>query len=524
MENKLMGDLSERLTVDESDPEKAWLVAFEPTAESSPCYIETDIDLDPELEQEVDYSKSIIIKHPVGNTSLPETLSVTGWDGESIPAVVISARRDTYMHRRLETAPEIYRVNRARVALLLPHGGFGFSGLRVARSDEQQTGFSRDQHNHIENDFIRLEANSQTGDFTLINKASGRKLTGIHRLTDCGDAGDEYTYSWPERDRKVEWANCRISREIVGSLAQKLILTGEMRLPESLTEDRKARSERTVPCQTSVTALLVSGSRYVEFRTEFLNNARDHRLRVEYPCGVLTNQSQSLGAFTISSRDIEVPVPEHWMEYPENSHPNHGLAYAGTDEGGLSVFTKGLTEYAAENTGGQTILQVTLLRCVGWLSRDDLQARKGNGGWTFETPGAQCPGLHVFETAVMPHEGDPVNGGAVTACDRYLNPVRLHQTRWGKSAPPRNPFPLRLPWEVRLSACKKPHDGEGLVLRLYNIARKDVSLTLPSLDGYTAYKTNLAEKPEHLLPACCNGIPVTLKGAEVFTVLYKKTV
>ena len=47
---------------------------------------------------------------------------------------------------------------------------------------------------------------------------------------------------------------------------------------------------------------------------------------------------------------------------------------------------------------GATIL-LTLLRCVGWLSRGDLRMRRGDAGPEMETPDAQEIGPHRFEFA-----------------------------------------------------------------------------------------------------------------------------
>jgi hypothetical protein len=39
---------------------------------------------------------------------------------------------------------------------------------------------------------------------------------------------------------------------------------------------------------------------------------------------------------------------------------------------------------------GNPQIALTLLRCVGWLSRDDLSTRRGHAGPYMATPGASC--------------------------------------------------------------------------------------------------------------------------------------
>ena len=58
-------------------------------------------------------------------------------------------------------------------------------------------------------------------------------------------------------------------------------------------------------------------------------------------------------------------------------------------------------EVKARETGGSGIA-LTLLRCVGWLSRDDYSSRNGHAGPFLETPGAQMPGRWSYDYAVIP--------------------------------------------------------------------------------------------------------------------------
>ena len=60
---------------------------------------------------------------------------------------------------------------------------------------------------------------------------------------------------------------------------------------------------------------------------------------------------------------------------------------------GLAVANRGLPEHEViQDDNGNAVIALTLLRCVGWLSRPDLLARKGNGGWTLPTPARSARG------------------------------------------------------------------------------------------------------------------------------------
>ena len=77
---------------------------------------------------------------------------------------------------------------------------------------------------------------------------------------------------------------------------------------------------------------------------------------------------------------------------------------------------------------GATTIALTLLRSVGWLSRDDLLTRKGNAGPMVAAPSAQCQGQYEFEHVLMSHSGD---WRAITQEARQVNrPLLLARADW----------------------------------------------------------------------------------------------
>ncbi len=74
---------------------------------------------------------------------------------------------------------------------------------------------------------------------------------------------------------------------------------------------------------------------------------------------------------------------------------------------GLMLANRGLPEVEVlKNPLGNAEIALTLLRCVGWLSRDDFSTRKGHAGPFLETPGAQMPGKWAFDYSIIPHSGN----------------------------------------------------------------------------------------------------------------------
>ena len=161
---------------------------------------------------------------------------------------------------------------------------------------------------------------------------------------------------------------------------------------------------------------------------------------------------------------------------------------------GLAVFSRGLPEYEILRNGTADIT-VTLLRCVGSLSRGDLLTRPGHAGMDLPTPDAQCPGRHTFELAVRPHAGDwhttyrEATVFAAPLCVRRGDETEGYLPRevWPESTfdPPLRAFAVKprdlagdLPGELSflslspaalvLSAVKHSEDGEALIVRCYN--------------------------------------------------------
>ena len=95
-----------------------------------------------------------------------------------------------------------------------------------------------------------------------------------------------------------------------------------------------------------------------------------------------------------------------------------------------ALVSRGILEVEArpEHPGATTIL-LTLLRCVGWLSRSDLATRRGGAGPELETPDAQELGTHRFEFAVATFRGSYLESGSCKRVEAYTSPPRVFSGR-----------------------------------------------------------------------------------------------
>jgi hypothetical protein len=96
----------------------------------------------------------------------------------------------------------------------------------------------------------------------------------------------------------------------------------------------------------------------------------------------------------------------------------------------VGVILPGPFEYELLEDGH---LAVTLLRCVGRISRGDLRNRPGNAGPELATPGGQMPGHHHFELAILAPAKDHLE--VARWADVFCHP--LAPAPAGLAAPPK---------------------------------------------------------------------------------------
>ena len=384
----------------------------------------------------------------------------------------------------------------------------------------------------IANEFYRVEVNPADGTLTITDQTTGAVFVGANRLVDGGDRGDEYNTCPPARDLIVAQPAAPPTIALVedGPARQTLRIEMVYRLPAALAEDRSGRSEAMVEVPITSCVSLSPGLPRIDLRTEVVNRARDHRLRVHFPTPIQTDRSWADGHFDVIARPLPPSVPPStggrdtadWVEQPVPTHPQRTFVDVSDGEIGLMVANRGLpeVEVIGENEGATVAL--TLLRCVGWLSRADLACRRGNAGPSLETPEAQCPGPHVFEYALIPHAGD---WASVSRQAHFFNaPMRAVVTALHKGPlPPQLGFIHIEPAALVVSAIKGAEVGDGLIVRAHNIGREAVEGHLRlwrSFRGATLVNLNEEEIAE-LEVEGCEEITLPVRGGQIVTIKFQ---
>ncbi len=406
-------------------------------------------------------------------------------DGATVPLQLLSADRTR---------------GRATVALVAPQvPGHGLRTFRLL----YQVGpgqAPRPPARHIENEFFRVEANPRDGTFAITDKRNGRRWEGLHRLVDGGDCGDEYNYAPPQEDWQVSAPARppRISVLEAGPARWALQVSLTYRLPASLTPDQRARSPKMVTCPIVTRVYLYPGVPRIDFETEVENWARDHRLRALFPSGLRASTvlaDQHLGPVL---RPVDPPpyLPTDW-EMPTGLQPQRAFCAVEEEGTGLLLANRGLPEYEAlREPDGTVTLALTLLRCVGWLSRPNLYPwRQGPAGPLLETPEAQMLGRWAFHYALVPYQGRWEE--AMPQAFHFLRPMRALSPQEGLGLLPSPCSLVALePPQALTSAIKMAEEGDGLVVRVYNPLRRPLAARLrPPFPPRETLEVNLNEEP-----------------------------
>jgi mannosylglycerate hydrolase len=361
----------------------------------------------------------------------------------------------------------------------------------------------------IENEFFQVEA-KESGQINIFDKESLRLYENVCSFQDVGDWGDEYDFSGPyhkQVDKKFETTNSsiiEIKQLTESSIFKTLLVKMKIMLPSSLSEDRLKRTDNLVDNYIDLSISLYKKIRRIDFSIEMTNNSKDHRIRVLFPSNLNTKQVFADGHFYVVPRKIELPKGKRWMQKPSPTNHQKDFVTVYDESICFTVANRGLPEYEAiKNNNGTITLAITLLRCVGWLSREKMDARRNNAGPALQTPDAQCLGKHKFELCLFIENNKDWIDAEIPAKAKEFNcalfPIvpsalmsqsgiidKFMMTPFGRKDPfsqrEENSIKPYLPHtlsfleidnkNIMLSILKKAEVGEFLIIRLYNITSK----------------------------------------------------
>jgi len=320
-----------------------------------------------------------------------------------------------------------------------------------------------------------------------------------NELVDDGDRGDLYHFDAAGAPVRPKTARARVTEE--GPLRARMIVEQELELPLGLTKDRAGRDAATRVCVAATEITLTAGDRKVEFKTTFDNQASDHRLRALVHAPIWAERLDVEHGLAVVARPLDPGAAlGAGTERAAPTGQHHGFVDVSDGNAGVALMSRGLPEHEVMRErldgGTETRIALTLVRSVGWLSRGDLKVIDHAAGPMVATPGAQEPGAHTFEYAVVLHAGDWQAGGILVEARRYRAPPIPVRLAGKATAPAGKPLVGVSPGSVVLSAVHPAEGGRGLVVRVLNGSSDRVDAKLTTMFRYTeAIEVDPLEQP-----------------------------
>ena len=299
----------------------------------------------------------------------------------------------------------------------------GFSSYRLVRDDSRELGTGQSSPTSIENEFFRLSPTDRGLEIADLKHGTQMELY----FEDDGDRGDEYNFD-PVGDFPAIAQPESISARIVddGPARRRISLTLVFDIPAALAADRRSRSLESERLTIELCASLHSGLDRIDFTAALTNPSRDHRLRAALRTPVVAADAVHDTSFGVVRRAL-APSEPRGTEIIYSTVPHRTFTAVESADFSAAMMSRGILEVEVRpETAGSTIL-LTLLRCVGWLSRSDLATRRGGAGPELETPDAQQIGAHRFEFAIATFRGGYLDAELLNRVEAYTSPPRLFQ-------------------------------------------------------------------------------------------------
>ena len=371
-------------------------------------------------------------------------------------------------------------------------------GSVVSLTPTSPTAPASAQGTHLENGHLVCDL-FPDGTLTILDRRTGLRYHGLHRLVDDGDAGDEYNFSPPAGNPQPAdpIRNFRSAILEEGPLRARLEARYDFAVYSGLSPDRRSRGDVETVLPIRLTVSLEADRPGLDIELEVINRAEDHRLRAHFPVPFQARESAADTAFHVTARAVAAARRDPGADELElPTYPMWSFVDVSADRAGLAVITHGLHEYEVL-PGSSQELALTLLRSVGWLSRDDLVTRRGHAGPAMETPGAQVLGGHRFRYSLFFHAGDWQEGGVWRAAESTLLPLVP-----GRGEPVRTAAPvIELEPDCIQMTALVPRPG-GYDLRLLNAsdASGEAIIRLQPEPGNTSMITLGSVVREQLAP------------------------
>ena len=322
------------------------------------------------------------------------------------------------------------------------------------------------------------------GSLSVSDHKLKRNFVGLHRIYDQADRGDEYNFDPLPNDKPLRASFDGFKVLSASDEVGEYELKYRLNIPASLHPIKDERAAHCFLTEFTTRLQVRAGSPLLRFRTTWDNRSADHRLQVVFSTSRVISEVEAEDHFGTVTR-----IPYSKKQLNRIARPGEELPVATapmqrfvTDHR-MTLFGLGLPEYELHERG----IGLTILRSVGWLSRDVLGTRGGGAGPFIQTPEAQGIGPCRAEYGWAPYED---TSDTFAQADLFMDAVRICNGG-------RPPYPSSITVHnraVQLVAVKIAEDRKGIVVRLLNPLDESVTTRITWGFRHTgAFETNLLE-------------------------------
>ncbi|NHJ87996.1 MAG: hypothetical protein FK734_21205 [Asgard group archaeon] len=222
----------------------------------------------------------------------------------------------------------------------------------------------------------------------------------------------------------------------------------------------------------------------IDMTTTITNTAKDHRLRICFDLPYTSEKTLTSTHFGFIERRGNPFDYKEFVEQPSGIQAQKRFIRINAEklDVGFSLFNKGLPEVELVDNSR---LALTLIRAIGYLSRQDFPERPLHAGPFLETPGAQeLFKKYTFEYSILIHKKDEKMSYIMDHSEAFsLKPLTVtleHATLDDKLL--ENLITINQS-DVRISSLRIKDNC--LLATIYNITEKDIETEIDSLPKFS---------------------------------------
>ncbi|WP_289889811.1 glycoside hydrolase family 38 C-terminal domain-containing protein [Virgibacillus pantothenticus] len=427
--------------------------------------------------------------------SLPQTAFTIYHEGKKVAFDIkkITKHSNAPIRKNIHPSPESYYYE-IEIALPLKLQPMGYEVLDIKLNEDsiETTSASKqleENGNTIENEYYQVCF--KNGSIRVLDKESNILYPDFLIVEDAGDDGDNYDYSPPANDWKLQFKFDTANVSIVqGNWKSSLKLNGCFIIPKNQYEREQGKATASIPY--CCTLKLEAHKQAVDVHLEINNQAMDHRMRLLVNGGVKTEHSIADTPFGTISRPVVDPnlkdwKEKNWKEEPTGLYPMLSFINLHDQQKSITAFTKGIKEYEVIGSKDK-IIALTLFRAVGYLGKPDLGRRpgvaSGNQFKYIKTPDSQLQKTLTFKCSIQIKH---TFNAARAFCEYqkhaisfpYYQQQNVNQFTNTLKYFVMHPLPFQVPEtysfvdatkvkQVVFSSCKKARNRKGVIIRFFN--------------------------------------------------------